>query len=63
MVALEGKSEIKLRVPQTVGIATGFGRKAAYKPKLLRYIGPAFVVSVAYIDPYNSILTHRKSCI
>jgi hypothetical protein len=56
VVALEGETEIRLRVRQNGGLAARHGHKTAVKPKLLRYIGPAFVVSVAYIDPGNKII-------
>lgn len=52
---MEGESEIKLRSPRNSGIAK-IRERVGSKPKILKYIGPAFIVSVAYIDPGNNIL-------
>lgn len=49
---MEGRTELNLRTSDIIA-------KRRYKPKaigssnLLKYIGPAFIVSVAYIDPGN----------
>jgi len=53
VVALNGESEIKLRAPQNRILAAKFKDREGVKPKFLKYIGPAFIVSVAYIDPGN----------
>ncbi len=53
MVILDGESELKILVPQKSGLAVRIKEKVAVRPKLLKYIGPAFIVSVAYIDPGN----------
>jgi manganese transport protein len=52
---LQGESGIKLRAATSGDFAAGRRRSdsAITLPKVMKYIGPAFVVSVAYIDPGN----------
>lgn len=52
---MEGESGVKLKVPVVSGYSVGrcASTKERHFPKILKYIGPAFIVSVAYIDPGN----------
>jgi manganese transport protein len=55
VVILQGESGIKLRAATSGDFAAGRRKSdsAITLPKVMKYIGPAFVVSVAYIDPGN----------
>ena len=56
---MDGEQQLGgLRLPGKISERWQLSRTAAFS-KLLKYIGPAFVVSIAYIDSENSILTHR----
>ena len=53
---LDGEQQLgELRLPRKISERRQVSRTATFS-KLLKYIGPAFVVSVAYIDPENSII-------
>lgn len=50
---MEGNSELKLEATQDSVLITKLKQRTGGKAKLWKYIGPAFIVSVAYIDPGN----------
>jgi manganese transport protein len=49
---LESESQLKLKMP-AVGIDIRQNERKIVKRNILKFIGPAFIVSVAYIDPGN----------
>lgn len=50
---MDSQTELNLRVPRADSAGRAARPEKPALPKLLKYIGPAFIVSVAYIDPGN----------
>lgn len=50
---MEGNTELKLEASRDSALISKFRARTGKKLKLWKYIGPAFIVSVAYIDPGN----------
>lgn len=62
MQTKESVFEVNLKAADSAEMVLHEPRQFLQKSRvfqLIKYLGPAFVVSVAYIDPSNNILRHH----